>query len=263
MAMDNPYDDTLGWYEFLYPAVAASPAYAAYCEAVFGKDLSQQGFMTMEDLALLLDALRLQAGERVLDAGCGVGRITEYIADTTHARMTGLDFSPTAIAMATARTAGHESAPTFVVGDMMDVVYAPASFDAILALDTLYFTDDLEGLMARFWRWLKPGGRLAMFYGGVRFSEEDPLYLLQADRTHLATALRQLGIPYETQDLTEKSYRHHVAKRRAADAFEDRFCAEGNEALHAYIHRESIDVRTTLAAFRQTNSRYLYLCTKA
>lgn len=262
MAADSPYDDTLGWYEYLYPAVEGSPTYAAYCEAVFGKDLSQQGFMTMEQLALALDAACLRAGERVLDAGCGVGRITEHIADITRARMTGLDFSPTAIAMAAARVNGRTHAPDFVVGDMMTVSYAPASFDAILALDTLYFTDDLESLVARFWQWLKPGGRLVMFYGMIRFSEADPPALLQADRTNLAVALQGLGIPYRAHDLTRASYVHQISKRRAADAFADRFRAEGNEALYAYIHRESIDVDTSFEAFCQTNARYLYCCKK-
>ncbi|MBE9556977.1 MAG: class I SAM-dependent methyltransferase [Proteobacteria bacterium] len=92
----------------------------------------------MDGIGDLLARLDLQAGDRVLDIGCGGGVISQYISDQTGANVTGLDYAASAIALATERTAAKGSRLTFVEGDISALDYPAHSFDAVVSLDTLY-----------------------------------------------------------------------------------------------------------------------------
>ncbi len=94
------------WYYYrdFYDRAQASKAHSQFCESVYGLDLCQEGQMDMDAVHDLLDRLNLKKGQHVLDLGCGVGGISEYISDQTGAVVTGLDYSSTAITVARART---------------------------------------------------------------------------------------------------------------------------------------------------------------
>ncbi|MHA1543318.1 MAG: class I SAM-dependent methyltransferase, partial [Candidatus Hodarchaeales archaeon] len=74
-----------------------SKTYSSFCNQVFGKDLNQANLMDMVQLDKLLQVLNLHSENRVLDLACGVGRIAEYISDTTQAHVLGIDMATTAI----------------------------------------------------------------------------------------------------------------------------------------------------------------------
>lgn len=262
MAKDGPGQDMFSWYEALYPAVEASRTYSRYCELVYGLDLSQQGFVTMGELGAMLDAVRVAPGERALDMGCGVGKMSEYVAQRTGAEVVGLDFSPQAIRIAKARTKDAGPSLVFQLGDMEEIEYGAEAFDVILAMDTLYFTDDLDALVGRVYRWLRPGGRMALFYGMPRRIPEDAASVLEADGTTLARALRGAGIAYRVVSLTDGHFAYNRLKRRIGEHLKDRFEAEGNGMLYEYIIRESIADDTPYEAYAQAYSRHLYLCEK-
>jgi SAM-dependent methyltransferase len=80
------------------------------------------------DLAMI-DHLLTLAGPtpRVLDAGCGTGRMARHLTDRG-ARVTGLDLSPGMLAMA---RRDHPDIGT-VVGSITHLPYADGSFDAAL-----------------------------------------------------------------------------------------------------------------------------------
>ena len=85
--------------------------------------------------ALILRELAelLPPASRILDVGCGYGRIAVPLAIAGHA-VQGLDVSPTMIeaARANAATAGLDI--PFVVGSMTDLPFDDASFDVVLCL---------------------------------------------------------------------------------------------------------------------------------
>ena len=60
----------------------------------------------MDALQDLLERLDLDAGQQLLDLGCGAGGISEYIADHSGAVVTGVDYSSTAIETAGQRCRG-------------------------------------------------------------------------------------------------------------------------------------------------------------
>jgi cyclopropane fatty-acyl-phospholipid synthase-like methyltransferase len=60
---------------------------------------------------------RNRAGQRALELGCGVGRLSRYMAQQG-LRVTGADFSAAAIEQARIRVAADDQQPEFCVGDV-------------------------------------------------------------------------------------------------------------------------------------------------
>jgi trans-aconitate methyltransferase len=110
---------------------------------------------------LALDALNAQPGEAIVDAGCGTGAALAALRDRTPGlSLAGFDPS-SAMIMAAQRRLGDwailEKATT------SDQPFASSRFDAVLALNMLYFCD-VEGQMLRDLKaMLKPGGRLIAY----------------------------------------------------------------------------------------------------
>lgn len=127
------------WYYYrdFYDKADASQAHSKFCDLVFGLDLTQEGQMDMDSVHDLLDRLQLEPGQRVLDLGCGAGRISEYISEKTGTRVTGLDYSETAIAVAKARTERKRSQLDFVKADLNKLNLEPKSYDAAVSIDSI------------------------------------------------------------------------------------------------------------------------------
>lgn len=199
------------FYTRFYEAVAASAANAEYCERVYGRNLCQHGFADMDHLDHLIQVGGIAAGARVLDLGCGNGMIAEYIADRTGAHVTGIDFIERAIHDAQARTAAQRERLAFRVMDMARLDFPPASFDVVISVDTLYFTDIYETLRPVV-PMLRPGGRIVAFFdqscGPDKPLAEYPAELILPDGTELAQALQRLGLAYRTWDDTEPMLAH-------------------------------------------------------
>jgi SAM-dependent methyltransferase len=101
----------------------------------------------------------LNAGDRVLEVGCGMGRYTLPLA-ALGLEMEGLDLTPFLLDRLRAYDGGRHSIPLHC----LDVLEAPrelgARFDAVVALFTLHHLHDLERSLAAMADLLRPGGRL-------------------------------------------------------------------------------------------------------
>jgi ubiquinone/menaquinone biosynthesis C-methylase UbiE len=96
-----------------------------YDENIFTKN-------TAAEIDFLVAELRLPAGARILDIGCGTGRHTVALAQRGY-RMTGVDLSAAMLAQAQARAAQAGVDIAWVHGDATRVDF-PAQFDAVLCL---------------------------------------------------------------------------------------------------------------------------------
>lgn len=95
----------------------------------------------------LLDRAAVDSGTSVLDIGCGAGGALR-LASERGAQAVGLD---------------HEPRGTDAVrGDMTEIPFQDASFDAVLGECVLCLSPDLERTLSDVKRILKPGGRLAL-----------------------------------------------------------------------------------------------------
>ncbi len=219
------------FYEDFYRLTAHSTAHAEFCERVFGRNLCQHGFADMRQLDALIAALRLQPGERVLDLGCGNGMIAEYIADCTGAHVTGIDFIPAAIEQAQARTASKADRLAFMVGDINALDLPLASLDAIISIDSIYFSDDYRRTLGEWKCALRPGGRMGIFFahgraGWIGPDPFDPATLVP-DRTPLADAFAANDLSYTVTDFTADDHRLALLRQQVLPKLRDRFDADG------------------------------------
>lgn len=233
-----------------------SPAYLEFCRRVYGTSFVQFGMLDQEQLEALIASLALSPRDRVLDLGCGIGVQAEYIADRTGARVTGLDFAEAAIVRARERTGSKTESLEFVLGDLNALDVPPRSYEAALAIDTLYFVDDLEKTLADIVRLLVPGGRLAAFYSLDKKDEDRPS-VLEAENTPLGLALKKLGLSFDTIDFTENDRRLWEKQLAVATDLKGAFEAEGNAEL--WKSRDA-EARQVLPFFeKKAWRRYLYL----
>lgn len=107
----------------------------------------------------LIEALAPQAGERILDLGCGDGVLSAAIL-ATGAEVVGIDASVDMVAAARARGIDARCGR----GEAIDDVDA---FDAVFSNAALHWMTDLDTVFANVARALRPGGRFVAEMGGA------------------------------------------------------------------------------------------------
>lgn len=249
------------FYESFYAAVEHSEAHREFCERVFGADLGQHGFADLEQLELLIELTGLASGQRVLDLGCGDGRIAEYLSDRTGAQVTGLDFIPLAIEQARRRTAAKSERLAFEVGDINRLELPRQAFELALSIDTIYFSEDYAATIRELKAALRPGGRMAFYYSYGREPwvalEEFPVERLAPDKTPLAEALAENGLSFQTRNLTARDYKLALRRKEVLAELRPRFEAE--DALFIYENRMGDAEGFSQAIEAGLHERYLYL----
>jgi ubiquinone/menaquinone biosynthesis C-methylase UbiE len=247
------------WYEEFYTEAPRSPAFAQHCERLYGKALCQEGFSDMAQIDTLLRVAEIGPHHRVLDLGCGTGHIAEYIAEATGAQVAGMDYSPAAMAEAQTRTASKRDRLSFSVGNLDHLDYPPASFDTLVSIDTLYMPNDLDSTLAQMRALLKPGGKMAIFFGEMIGEPSASREVLEADHTPLGRVLRQAGLAYQTWDFSAEHHRLMQRKHQIAASLRDEFAAEGRAFLYDHLLTESWEGTAPYDPDTRTASRYLYL----
>jgi SAM-dependent methyltransferase len=137
----------------------------------------------------------LQKGARVLDLGCGGGMPVASHLVAQGMRVTGVDASPSLIALCRERLPDEE----WIVADMRGLTLE-ARFDGILAWDSFFHLtpDDQRAMFAVFATHARPGAIL-MFNSGPAFGEAigsykgDPLYHASLDPVEYRELLTRHG----------------------------------------------------------------------
>jgi trans-aconitate methyltransferase len=124
------------------------------------QDYQQRYSYVFEYGEALLDLLAPQAGERILDLGCGAGQLTAAIA-RTGAVAFGIDSSPEMIVQARA----NFPALDFRIGDATEFS-VDQPLDAVFSNAALHWVKDAGAVAACVSRALKPAGRLVAELGG-------------------------------------------------------------------------------------------------
>ena len=92
-----------------------------------------------KEIIKLVPRLKAEMVESVLDAGCGTGRHTQYLAQQGF-DVYGIDISEQAIQLAEANKNGH--AIHYHVGTLVDLPFSENSMDFILANHSLEYASD-------------------------------------------------------------------------------------------------------------------------
>jgi arsenite methyltransferase len=109
----------------------------------------------------LVERLGLEAGCRVLDVGCGTGRLARWIAERVGPTGSVVGIDPLAERIAIACT--RAGAIAFEVGQAEDLgAFADESFDAVCLSAVFHWVADKPKALAEIRRVLRPGGRLGV-----------------------------------------------------------------------------------------------------
>jgi len=121
-----------------------------------------RGHQATEELAALLSP---QAGQRVLDLGCGIGGPARWLASERGCQVVGLDL--TEVYCRTARElsarARLEKQTRFVCANALHLPFAAASFELVWTQHAAMNIADKAKLYREVARVLKPGGRFGLY----------------------------------------------------------------------------------------------------
>ena len=199
----------------------------------------------------MLELLKLSKRSKVLEIGCGNGKMAEYISDLTQASVTGIDYIPEAIEQATRRTQNKRNRLNFKVANLEFLDFTPESFDAIISVDTIFFGRKMAATITGLNRILKAGGQIAIFNGN--YQQEDFLADLAAN-----------NLTYDVYDFGPGHIKHMLLKHHVAKELENAFKAEGNAFVWQNLMAESFsDLNFPAQPDYDPKARYLYVAKKS
>ncbi|MFN3255959.1 MAG: class I SAM-dependent DNA methyltransferase [Ilumatobacter sp.] len=121
-------------------------------------------YPSLDRAALRLFAELVGPGANTLDAGCGPGHVTAFLA-ATGSSISGIDISPAMIELA------RSSFPEidFRIGRLTDLSVDRGSVQGVVSRHSIIHTDprDLDEVVSEFARVLAPGGRLFVSFFAV------------------------------------------------------------------------------------------------
>ena len=100
-------------------------------------------------------------GARVLEVGCGPGRLSILLAHRHGLRVTGLDLDPEMIELArtNAARASDGGGPSFVVGNVSALSFPDESIDLVVSTLSMHHWTDVRAALSEIGRVLRPNGR--------------------------------------------------------------------------------------------------------
>lgn len=242
-------------YEDFYSMADKSRAFRLFCRDAFGEDLSQDGFSDLSQINRILQYIPVESKARILDIGCGNGKMLGYLQGKTGACIYGFDYSEQAI-----RTA-KEHYPVdsqFREGIIGEIEYPQKNFDVIISMDSMYFAKDMTKFTAQIKGWLKDDG---IFFVG--YQEGDVIPKTESIETaQLTLALQKNDMPYEAIDITEQTYTMLRKKRETALAYQEDFESEGHKRWFDMLILQTECVEGTYEEFSQKMARYIYIARK-
>jgi ubiquinone/menaquinone biosynthesis C-methylase UbiE len=107
-------------------------------------------------------ALDPRPGQRLLDAGCGLGEVARDLAAAVApgGQVVGVDASAAAVAVATERAG--DSGVTYAVGDLLSLDFEDQTFDGVRAERVLQHLGTPDAAVAELMRVTRSGGRVCL-----------------------------------------------------------------------------------------------------
>jgi SAM-dependent methyltransferase len=118
----------------------------------------------------------LAPGNIVLDVCCGSGAsaIPAARAIAPAGRVIGVDLAPGLLELARAKAVPNAE---FRHADFEQVYFRPASFDAVVCVFGIFFFEDMTAALQKMWRFVRPGGVLAItVWGEGAFAPLDGIF---------------------------------------------------------------------------------------
>lgn len=130
---------------------------------------------------VMAEAVGIQPGDEVLDAGCGIGGSSFFLASRYQAKVTGITLSEMQARQAgeLAAKQGIEALTTFSVMDYNNTSFPDARFDVVWGCESICYATNKEQFINEAFRILKPGGRLVIADGFVTNYSNNKHYVIR------------------------------------------------------------------------------------
>lgn len=134
---------------------------------------------------IMIEAAAIKPTDKVLDAGCGVGGSSIFLATVLGCNVTGITLSERQVQHAKENAAKKnvEGLVDFKAMDYCATDFPDASFDVVWGCESICYADDKEKFIKEAFRLLKPSGRLVVADGFVTdfVNNENPIIRQWAD----------------------------------------------------------------------------------
>ena len=154
-----------------------------------------------------IDALQLKSGSRGLDAGCGIGNHTLWLAEAVspEGHVTGVDISQEGLSQAKEKLQNSDlkKQVSFKIGDIYDLPFEDDTFDWVWSADALYLwlmgdkesPHNPQAVIKELARVVKPHGTVALlFWSSQKLLPGYPLLVAKLNSTKAANFVGPFGI---------------------------------------------------------------------
>jgi 2-polyprenyl-3-methyl-5-hydroxy-6-metoxy-1,4-benzoquinol methylase len=247
-----------------------SEAAAEIRREVYGEDIGQQGWRSLDEQALIADLIRESSFCEVLDIGCGSGGPSLALVQQTKCRLTGVDVEASGVEHARRQTLarGLSDMVAFETVDCNERLPFPdAMFDVVVCIDAVLHLKNRFAALADWSRLLRPQGRViftdaAVVTGPISIEE---LYVRASqgafvlvppgmnERAITASGLILCRCEDRTQATAAIAGRWHDARERHASKLQK---GEGQEW---FARRQRFLAMTAELAATGRLSRFLYV----
>lgn len=172
-------------------------------------------------LDAFLELWRIEPGDRILEPGCGTGRLTRILSEATSpsGRVLAMDISPEMVEQARARD--FPAHVTVLQGSVAAVPSDDGSFDKVLCLNVFPHFSDRGATLCEFARVVRDGGDLWInhfanreaineFHHGCDPSVRD--HLIPPD-DEVRALVQEAGFDVVSHDDDDPGYRLHAIRR--------------------------------------------------
>lgn len=138
-----------------------------------------QSLLRMNEV--MMEAAAITTADKVLDAGCGVGGSSIFMATILGCKVTGITLSERQVELAKANAIkkGVTELVDFKCMNYGATSFPDASFDVVWGCESICYADTKEQFIKEAYRLLKPGGRLVVADGFVTTMENNNNPIIQ------------------------------------------------------------------------------------
>jgi len=124
---------------------------------------------------LVLQTLAPEAGDRILEIGCGTGKLlNRMVKECSKCDAEGIDFSDTMVSIARRKNRNHIATGKVVIhkGDVNQMPLREETYTKVYSINTIYFWPHPRETSRKIVHLIKPGGKLALGFEDIAQLEQ-------------------------------------------------------------------------------------------